>query len=198
MNLDPYETTARDPLEETVPDPIERKKRLSPGLRRAVEACALLVMLPGLLVARWIDDSDQALQWQPREHVTVVRRGGTGTLGHTQWRFIGRDATVALRSRTTPAGAVKLTLLLEVRALDAQGVKDANEISYQVRDRAGHIWTGTDETGADDLVVGARTPVTVTATVPERLVSSVVLEAGQDPFARRRREAPVELLLFAH
>jgi hypothetical protein len=198
MTLDPYELTTRDPLEDTVPDPVERTPRLSRRQRRTVEACALLVLAPGLLAVRWIDDSHQAVQWQPDERVTVVRRGATGTLEHVRLRLVGRDATGALKTRTTPAGAARVALVLEVRALDAQGAKDAKYIGYALRDRSGHVWMalGLPE-GDRDPVVGAPARVTVSATLPERLLSSVVLEARQGSPARKGT-GPVQVLRFAH
>jgi hypothetical protein len=201
MSIDPYEWTIRDPLEETVPDPVVRRRRLSDGRRRAVEASALILLVPGLLVTQWIDDHHQAQNLQPHETVAVVRRGAIGSLGHLQLRLLGRDAKSPPRSATTPAGAVHLTLLLVMRPLDAQGVKDADLVAYSVRDRAGHVWTALGTyggVGSDTKPqVGVPLQVTVTANVPERLVSSVVLEA------RRGSLAPVDgrstrVLRFAH
>jgi hypothetical protein len=92
MTDDPMEWTIRDPLEETVPDPIERRRRLSTGRRRAIEAVALAVIGPGFLVGQWIDDAHQARGFPPaHERVTVIGRGGNGTLGHVRLRLLGRD-----------------------------------------------------------------------------------------------------------
>jgi hypothetical protein len=194
---DAHGMTARDPLEDTVPDPVGRTPRVG---RRALEAVALLLLAPGLLAIRWIDDEHQAAQRQAAEHVTVVRRGGTGTLGHTRWRLLGRDSTARVRSSTAPAGAVQITLLLQVRPLDAQGVKDAGTTGYRLRDRAGHVWDAAGLLGSEgdrDPVAGQETRVTVTASVPKRLVNSLVLETRQrSPLLTR--PGPVQVLRFAH
>jgi hypothetical protein len=197
MTLDPYEVTARDPLENTVPDPIERRRRLTRGQRRAVEAGALLVLLIGLSVVRWIDDADQVKRLDAPEHVTVVPRGGAGALGRVEYRMAGRSATAASKGTTSPAGAAKLTLILNVRPLDAQGAKNAKFVAYDVRDRDGHIWTATGLPDLDhDPVAGTTAPVTVTAEVPARLLNSVVLEVRRGP--RAGDDGPVQVLRFAH
>ncbi len=194
MMFDPHEMTVRDPLEETVPDPVRRRSRLSDGRRRAVELVALLVVLPGLLAVYWVDDRKQAAQWDPQERVTVVAHGGTGTLGHVRLRVLGRDATAS--STGTTAGATKITLIVELRALDARGAKDP--VTYTVRDRAGHVWTAFGlPAGGHDPVVGATTPVTVTADVPVRLTGSVVLEARLGSFGATGH-GPTRVLRFAH
>jgi hypothetical protein len=197
---DPFEMTTRDPLEDTVPDPAEPPGRVSRRTRRALEAAALLILAPGLIAVRWVDDSHQAALRQPPDHVTVLRRGATGTLGHTRWHLLGRDATAPVRDSTLPAGTAKLTLVLRVRALDAQGVKDADSTAYQLTDRAGHVWTALGLLGTEgrrEPVAGGETPVTVTATVPERLLNSVALEIRQ-PTLRATAGAPVEVVRFAH
>lgn len=197
MTLDPYEVTARDPLEDTVPDPVVRPPRLTRGQRRAVEAGALLVLLAGLSVVRWIDDVDQVKRVDPPDQVTVVPHGATGTLGHVQYRLAGRDATAAPKSTTAPTGAAKLTLVLNVRPLDAQGVKNAKIVTYDVRDHSGHIWTATGLPDLDhDPVAGTTAPVTVTAEVPERLLNSVVLEVRQRLGQAGR--GSMQVLRFAH
>jgi hypothetical protein len=193
---DPYEATVRDPLEDTVPDPIMRSSRLSPARRRALEAIALIVLVPGLFAVRWLDDTQQAQQWQVPEHVTVVPRGGTGTLGHVRLRLLGRDATAPSRGSLTPAGAVRLTLVVEVRPLDAQGVKDAQMIAYSVRDRAGHVWAGLAGVGPTPAV-GVAAQVKVNADLPPPLISSVVLEARKGTFGAKGR-GPAQILRFAH
>jgi hypothetical protein len=194
MMFDPHEMTVRDPLEETVPDPVRRRSRLSGGRRRAVELVALLVVLPGLLAVYWMDDRKQAAQWDPQERVTVVARGGTGTLGHVRLRVLGRDATAS--SAGTTAGAAKITLIVELRALDAKGAKDS--VTYTVRDRDGHVWTALGlPAGGHDPVVGAATPVKVTADVPVRLTGSVVLEARLGSFGATGH-GPTQVLRFAH
>jgi hypothetical protein len=202
MTIDPYEWTVRDPLEETVPDAVVRRKRLSDGWRRALEASALIVLAPGLLIAQWLDrghDNDKA---QPPEQVTVVPRGGTGTLGHLRIRLLGRDVTAPVKSATTPAGAVQLRLVIEVRPMDAQAAKVAQFVAYSVRDRAGHVWSASSllpNSGSstdDKPAPGVPLSATVTANVPERLVSSVVLEARQATMGMARGRPQV--LRFAH
>src|SRR4051812_32023168 len=102
MTYDPLEWTVRDPLEETVPDPVERRRRLSDGRRRAVEAVVLVLLVPAFLTAQWIDNAHQARNFpaqskKVQEKVTVVRRGGTGVLGRVRLRLLGRDTTGPLR-----------------------------------------------------------------------------------------------------
>ncbi|MCO6011757.1 hypothetical protein NE236_43105 [Actinoallomurus purpureus] len=195
LDRDPYEATMRDPLEDTAPDPLGRGKRTRGRRRRAVEAVALLVLAPGLIVVRWIDDSHQAAALQPAEHITVVRRGQTGLLGGAQWRVLGRDTTAPEKDATTPAGAVRLKLIVEVRPLDAQGVKNATATEYQLRDGAGHVWTGLP-LGADP-VAGRTSRIAVTSDIPARLVSSVVLEISQKSSAWTRRSS-LHGLVFEH
>jgi hypothetical protein len=198
MSHDPLEWTIRDPLEETSPDPVPRRRRLSDGRRYAIEVIALVLLVPGLLAAEWADGAKQSRQWQTNERVTVVRRGGTGTVGHVRLRLLGRDTTGALKSSTTPAGGVRLKLVVTARPLDAQGVKGIDIIGFTVRDRAGHVWTAFGTTDRDRTkAVGTDIEVTVTATVPERLVSSVVLEARPGGSASKGPGA-TPVLRFAH
>jgi len=198
MTYDPMEWTIRDPLEETVPDPIARKRRMSDGKRRAVEATALVVLLPGFLVAQWVDNQQQGRRYQTHEQVTVVRRGGTGTLPHLRLRLLGRDTTGPAKSTGGPAGSARLKLVVNVTPLDAQGVKDLNVLGYTVRDRAGHVWSAGGATDSDQKPsVGAETQVSVTALVPERLVSSVVLEVR--PAGRvQKAGGATPVVRFAH
>lgn len=198
MTYDPYEWTIRDPLEETVPDPIPRRKRLSGGRRRAIEVAALVLLIPGLIAAEWIDNDHQARQWQTHERVTVVRRGATGTLGHVRLRLLGRDTTGKPASEGAPAGAVNLKLVVVVRPLDAQGVKDVDAVGYTLRDRTGHVWSAAGSSDPDQKPqAGVDGQVTVTAMVPGRLVNSVVLEARPGGLTRKG-PGPTPVLRFAH
>jgi hypothetical protein len=198
MTYDPLEWTVRDPLEETVPDPIPRRKRLSDGRRRALEVGALVLVVPGFLTAEWIDNDHQARQWQTHERVTVVRQGGTGTLGHVRLRLLGRDTTGKPSSEGAPAGSVQLKLVVVVRPLDAQGVKDVDTVGYTVRDRAGHVWSAGGSPDPDlKPRAGADSQVTVLAMVPGHLVNSVVLEARPGGLAQKG-PGPTPVLRFAH
>ncbi len=186
--------TTRDPMEETVPDPVGRTPRT--GRKRAIEACALLILAPGMLAVGWVDHSRQARTYTPEEHVTVVPHGGTGTLGRVRLKVAGRDATAPA---TATAGAVTLTLVVEVRPLDAQGAKDSQAVTYSVRDRDGHTWSaGGVPAGGHDPVAGVTTQVKVTASVPQRLVSSVVLEARTGGSGLSGGHGQVRVLRFAH
>jgi hypothetical protein len=207
MTYDPLEWTVRDPLEDTVPDPVERRPRLSDGRRRAIEAAALALLVPGLLVAQWIDDSHQARHFRAQgapgpEKVTVVSRGGTGTLGRVRLRLLGRDTTGPPRDTTTPAGAVNLKLVVQVRPLDARHAKDdVDGLAYSVRDRGGHVWSAGGTYDRDrPPAAGAETQVTVTATVPERLASAVVLEVRPSELEQGQAQGkgPAPVLRFAH
>lgn len=205
MTHDPLEWTVRDALEDTVPDPIERRPRLSDGRRRAIEVAALAVLIPGLLTARWIDDSHQARHFQSPgkpaggERVTVITRGGTGTLGHVRVRLLGRDATGPPKDSTTPAGAAYLKLVVRVRPLDARSAKtDVDQLSYTVRDRDGHVWSAGGSYDRDrDPAVGVDTQVTVQATVPAPLLNAVVLEVRPTQ-SFGKATGPVPVLRFAH
>jgi hypothetical protein len=196
MTHDPMEWTVRDPLEETVPDPVGRRRRLSDGRRRAVELVAVLVLVPALLAAEWVDNRHQSRGYQTRERVTVVRRGGTGTIGHLQLRLLGRDTTGSPKSDI--AGAVAVKLVLQARPLDAQAAKDLGAVGFSMRDRAGHVWSAFGSTDPDNKpVAGTTAQVTVLTDVPARLVNSVVLEARPGMFARKGT-APTPVLRFAH
>jgi hypothetical protein len=198
MTYDPMEWTVRDPLEDTVPDPIERGRRLSDGKRRAVELTALVVLVPGLLATQWIDNQHQGRQYQTRERVTVVPRGGTGTLGHLRLRLLGRDTTGPSKSTGAPAGSARLKLVVNVRPFDAQGVKDVDTLGFTVRDRDGHVWSAAGSPDRDQKAsAGADTQVSVTATVPERVVSAVVLEVRPGGLVRKT-SGPTPVLRFAH
>jgi hypothetical protein len=202
MTYDPLEWTVRDPLEETVPDPIEREPRLSEGKRRAIEAAALVLLVAGFLTAQWIDDAHQARHYQAQgrpgpEHLTVVPRGGTATLGRVRIKVLGRDTTGAPRSGTTPAGAVNLKLVLQVQPLDARHAReDVDHLTYTVRDRAGHVWSAGGMYDTDrPPAAGTVSQVTVIATVPGRLAGSVVLEVR--PMAPAQAGVS-QALRFAH
>ena len=199
MTYDPLEWTVRDPLEETVPDPVPGRKRLSAGRRRAVEVAALAVLVPGFLTAQWIDDDHQSRSWQTNERVTVVRRGGAGILGHVRLSMLGRDVTGRPTGVGAPAGSAGIKLVVTARPLDAQGVKDVDTIGYTVRDREGHVWSAVGSSDRDvKSQAGADRQVTVTATVPGRLVSSVVLEARPGGLSSRKGLEPTPVLRFAH
>ncbi|GAA4640838.1 hypothetical protein GCM10023196_107770 [Actinoallomurus vinaceus] len=199
---DPRPPGTRDPLEDTVPDVLQpmgeevAASRAKGGRRgrRLIEAAALLVLAPGLLVVQWVDDSHQAANMQPPERGTTVRRGQTGVLGHAQWRLLGRDTTVPARSSTTPAGAVHIKLILQVRPLDAQGVKNAKTTGYRLRDGAGHEWTGVPI--GPDPVAGRTTQMAVTSDVPAALVNSVLLAIWQK--STTETGSSLHGLVFAH
>jgi len=196
MTYDPLEWTTRDPLEETVPDPVERRRRLSDGKRRAIELVALVLLVPGLLAAQWVDNREQSRGYQTRERVTVVPRGGTGTIGGVQLRLLGRDATGSPKSRV--AGAVAMKLVVQARPLDAKAAKDIGMISFSVRDQAGHVWSAFGATDPDNKpVAGAVAQVTVLTDVPAHLVNAVVLEARRGSLIRTGA-VPTPVLRFAH
>ena len=159
----------------------------------------LLLLLPATLGLHWYDD-DHTLGQQLRSHerVTTVARGGTGTLGHATWRMVGRQVGGPRNSlRSTTPGAETLVLALELRPLDAQGVKDSKTgPAYRLRDREGHVWTGEGDI-PETLSPGQPARVEVTALVPSEKVTSVVLELLPTAF-QVKRGAPVPVLRFAH
>ncbi len=138
-----------------------------------MEAVALAVLLPGLVTVQWLDDAHQV---GGQDTTTTVPWGATATLGHTQWRLLGR---VPDGGRSFTPGAVTVRLLLQVRPMDAQGAKQADpaNVGFRLRDRAGHIWTAGTDGGSDtEPAAGQTTQITVTGDVPARLAGSVVLE----------------------
>ncbi|MEV0409130.1 hypothetical protein [Actinoallomurus sp. NPDC050550] len=213
---DPYEFTVRDrrapgtrdPLEDTVPDALQlvgsgarpSEEAMAPRAkggrrrRRLIEAAVLLALAPALLAVQWIDDSHQAANIQPPERDTTVRLGQTGVLGHAQWRMLGRDTTTPATDSTTPAGAVHIKLILQVRPLDAQGVKNVQATGYRLRDGAGHEWTGAPL--GPDPVAGRTTQMAITSDVPGALVNSVLLAISQK--SRTQTGQSLNGLVFAH
>ncbi|WP_433180115.1 hypothetical protein [Actinoallomurus sp. CA-150999] len=200
---DPRAPRTRDPLEDTVPDVLQAlaseeavASRAKGGRRgrRLIEAAVLLALAPGLLAVQWVDDSHQARNIQPPERDTTVRLGQTGVLGHAQWRMLGRDTATPARDSTTPAGAVHIKLILQVRPLDAQGVKDVQATAYRLRDGAGHEWTGAPL--GPDPVAGRTAQIAVTSDVPAALVSSVLLAISQK--SRTQTGQSLNGLVFAH
>jgi hypothetical protein len=177
----------------------QRRRRLSPTARRLVEAGALLLLLPTTLGLHWYDD-DQTLgrRLHRDEHITTVARGASGTLGHASWRMIGRQVGGAQGLRSSAAGTGVLVLALEVRPLDAQGVKNTSgsRLTFRVRDREGHIWTGEGEV-PDTLQVGRPARVRVSAIVPSGKVTSVVLELLPSTY-QVQPGAVVPVLRFGH
>jgi hypothetical protein len=198
MSYDPMEWTVRDPLEETVPDPVERRRRrLSDGKRRTIELVALLLLVPALLATQWVDNRNQSRGYQTRERLTVVPRGGTGTIGHIQLRLLGRDTTGSPKSHI--AGAVTMKFVVQARPLDAKAAKDVSGVNFTMRDRAGHVWTAYGSTDPDNKpAAGAPAQVTVTTEVPAHLVNAVVLEARPGGLLTRTGTAPTPVLRFAH
>lgn len=205
MTYDPLEWTVHDPLEETTPDPIERRPRLSLGKRRAVEAAALVLLVPGFLTVQWLDDAHQARHFRAQgepgtEHLTVVPRGGTAVLGRVRLKLLGRDATGSPAAGASAGGAV-VTLVMQVQPLDAQHARqDVDRLTYTVRDRAGRVWSAGGSYDSDHPpAAGAASQVKVTATVPKGLVSSVVLEVrAAVPPKERAKDSVPPALRFAH
>lgn len=186
-----YETTTPDPLESTVPDPVRR--RMSARRRRAIEAWALAFLVPAVLVTYFIDGRQLGRGFDLPERVTVIPRGAVATIGHTRWRMLGR---VAKGDPPQAPGSVEVTLLVQVNVLDAQGVKDATRVTYQVRDGDGHLWDAEGHfPDFQDPTPGAANQATVTANVPPSLVSKVVLEV--EPMVPREARS-IRVLRFAH
>jgi hypothetical protein len=100
---------------------------------------------------------------------------------------------------TPPPGSARLTLLLQVNVLDAQGVKDATHVSFQVRDGDGHIWDAEGHfPDFKDPTPGATMQDTVTANVPPSLLSKVVLEVRVGSPLGAPKKGAVRVLRFAH
>jgi hypothetical protein len=163
----------------------------------------VLVLVPLAVGLRWYDDSNHAVTREPHERVTVVPRGASATLGHNRWRMLGRqEQSGGSLAGTSSPGAAQLTLLLEVKVLDAQGSKELDLVQYEVRDREGRQWTtsGTAENpsvDAERVPAGSTTRVKVTATVPKDRLSALVLDLHVRPFDRAERTV-LDVLRFAH
>ncbi|HZB32038.1 MAG TPA: hypothetical protein VE465_17915 [Streptosporangiaceae bacterium] len=176
--------------------------------RRLIELGAVLILVPAYLGIHWYDDHNNALTFQPDERVTIVPRGAWAKLGHNQWRLLGRQNDPATASApgssaagSTPAGA-RLTLLLQAKVLDAKGVEELDTMVYELRDRAGNLWSAEGEAenpsvSSDEPPVGSMPIVRVTATVPPTVLTSVVLDLHIQPFHRPERTV-LDVLRFAH
>lgn len=169
----------------------------------------MLILVPVYLGVHWYDDGNNALTFEPREHVTVVPRGTWAKLGHNQWRLVGRQESQATTSSpgsssgsSTTSGGVELILLLQVKVLDAKGTKELSTVDYELRDRAGNTWSAGGDVdnqsiSSDTPPVGSVAIVRVTATVPPAQLSSVVLDLHSHPFDRPERTV-LDVLRFAH
>lgn len=166
----------------------------------------MLILLPGLIGLQWYDDSNNAVTRDPHKRVTVVPRGAWATLGHDRWRMLGRQAGQPVRpgqpGGAGSSGGTEITLLLDVKVLDARGVKELDTIIYELRDRDGHVWSAGGN--VDNPSVGSEAPppgstarVTVTGTVPVERAGSVVLDVHVDAYDRPERNV-LDVLRFAH
>jgi hypothetical protein len=171
--------------------------------RRLIELGAVLILVPTYLGIHWYDDGNNALTFEPHENITIVPRGAWAKLGHNQWRLLGRqgDPATPSESKSAPGGA-RLTLLLQAKVLDAKGVEELDTMVYELRDRAGHQWSGEGEAdnpsvSSDEPPVGSTPIVRVTATVPTAMLTSVVLDLHIQPFERPERTV-LDVLRFAH
>jgi len=175
-----------------------RRKRLGPRARRGVEAAALLVLLPLGLGIHWYDDAHTLLpHLNPGEKVTVVPHGGTGTVEHVSYRMVGRES--GGEASTDASGGVEMTLDIDRRPLDQQGLKAAKAQSFRVRDREGHIWVAVLwESSPSDPAVGTTQRLQIQATVPKGAVSVVVLDVLGDNFQAKSTGKPLPVLRMAH
>jgi hypothetical protein len=159
----------------------------------------VLILVPAYLGIHWYDDGNNVLTFTPHRHITVVPPGTWATLGHNQWRMLGRqDGSPA----STTSDGVELTLLLRVKVLDAKGAKELNSVEYEIRDRSGRTWSAdgavdTQSVTTGDPPVGSTPIVRVIATVPRAELSSVVLDLHNDSFERPERTV-LDVLRFAH
>lgn len=174
----------------------------------------MLILLPAYLGIHWYDDANNVLTFEPHRDITIVPRGAWATLGHLQWRMLGRVADRAPGSSTgsgtgsgtgsSPgtSGGAKLTLLLQTKVLDATGVKELDKMEYELRDSAGRIWSAfgivdNQSVSGDRPQVGSTPTVRVTGTVPPTKLTSVVLDLHIRPFDRPERTV-LDVLRFAH
>ena len=193
--------------EPRTPPPPRRLKR------RLFEFAAVLILVPVYVGIHWHDDGNHALTFEPNQHVTIVPRGAWAKLGHNQWRLLGRQGGPATASgsgsagsgssaRSATPGGAELTLLLQAKVLDAKGVKELDKMVYELRDRAGHVWSADglvddQSVSSEEPPVGSTPTVRVTGTVPSALVTSVVLDLHIRPFDRPERTV-LDVLRFAH
>jgi hypothetical protein len=200
----PYEPRPeppRQPAAETATD----LPPVRPGFRRRrlIELGALLILAPVVIGVRWYDDTNHAVTQEPPERVTVVSRGAWAKLGHTQWRLLGRqDRPLPTGDPDTAPGSATLVLLLQAKALDAQGVKQLSAMDYVIHDRAGREWSaqGTVESQSideDKPTPGSTQRVKVLATVPRSKLSEVVLDLHVQANVRPERTV-LDVLRFAH
>jgi hypothetical protein len=163
----------------------------------------VLILLPGLIGIQWYDDGNNAVTRDPHRHVIVVPQGAWATLGHGRWRMLGRQVIRTGRTGLAgPSGGTELTLLLDVKVLDAQGAKELGTITYELRDREGHVWSAggnvdNPSAGTEAPPPGSTARVTVTGTVPAGRAGSVVLDLHVEAYDRPDRDV-LDVLRFAH
>jgi hypothetical protein len=173
---------------------VSRVTKKSIAARRSVEATVLVFLMTGFLGLQWYDDENHVrTNFKPPDRVTLVQPGAYGTLGHVAWQLLGRE-TDTPASLLSP-GAAELTLDLETRPLDAQGVKEATGFSlvFRLGDAGGHVWTGVADIPAE-LAPGRSSRVKVTFIVPQDRLTGTVLEL----LSSIRGQGAVPVLRFAH
>jgi hypothetical protein len=173
-----------------------RRRRLSPRARRWVEVLALLVVVPVGLGAHWYDDTHTLVPTlNPGEHVTVVPRGGTGTLNHISYRMVGRESAVV--PSTLTANGVQATWDVDIKPLDAQGVKAASGLGFRLVDRAGNTWNAAPA-DLPDYTAGQTVRTRIQGTVPKSEVSGLVLDALGNKYTAVAKKQPRPVLRLAH
>lgn len=197
----------RDPYEGTRPDPSENDPGRAGGEggstedgsaegparglrardRRIVQVIALVTVLPALLVLHWVDDVHNVRKnLEPPVKATTVARGASGTLGGAEWRLQQRQAMPG-----PGPDAASLRLVLNVRPLDAAGVKllGSYGLTYRLRDGDGHEWSAAG-LALGTPRVGAWARVTVSASVPRSRTGSVALEVRPPAYQRTKGALP--------
>ncbi|MFD0902545.1 hypothetical protein [Actinomadura sediminis] len=174
--------------------PRARRTRLGPRTRRVVEACALAVLLPGLLGLYWVDETGRAESLEPPVKVSSVARGEIGELAGARWTVYKRES--APLPGSSARDAVQLQVVLAVKAQDAESVKTIGGygMEYRFTDARGREWTANASKPVE-VTPGQAFPLTVRGTVPRAGAESLALVV-RPPETERRGGDPLPSLRF--
>jgi len=177
------------------PEP-RRRRRLSPRARRGVEILGLLLLVPVGLAAHWYDDTHTLVKTlNPGERIDVVPHGGTGTLEHVSYRMVGVEAGGP--PSPTYSGGIQATWDVDVKPLDAQGAKTAQNQNFRLVDKSGNTWNGISA-GLTTFTAGQTVRVQIQAIVPKPEVTGLVLDVLGDKATSVAKRLPRPVLRLAH